>query len=350
MTRFSITGGAGFIGSALVRRLVEQPDHQVQTIDNLSYAGNRANLGSALAAANHQLDVIDICDQAQLSRALHDFAPEVIFHLAAESHVDRSIEKPAQFLATNIQGTYNILQTACELTERYGTRVVHVSTDEVYGSLGSDGLFSESSAYQPNSPYAASKAAADHLARAWQHTYDLPVIVTNCSNNYGPYQFPEKLIPVTIFRALGGLSIDIYGDGLQVRDWLYVEDHVTALLQVAQSGQVGESYNVGGNSERTNREVVAAIIAALAGLGFSDVATMTRQINYVQDRPGHDRRYAIDASKIAAELGWQPEYDFDTAMQATVAWYVNNQAWVTHVMQGYGGERLGLQQTAEAGA
>lgn len=345
-----VTGGAGFIGSAVVRQLIAETGNEVVTVDKLTYAGNRANLAEAGADPRHRFELADICDPAALARIFGDHRPDAVMHLAAESHVDRSIDGPRAFIETNITGTFNMLEAARAHYEtldgaaKDNFRFVHVSTDEVFGSLGADGLFTETSAYDPNSPYSASKAAADHLARAWHRTFGMPTIVTNCSNNYGPYQFPEKLVPLMILNAREGKSLPIYGTGENVRDWLYVEDHASALRLVLEKGVAGETYNIGGNAERTNVEVVNALCASLdALLPSSAHAPHTGLITFVQDRPGHDARYAIDASHIKATLGWEPSLGFEAGLQKTVAWYLDNQGWCDQVRADkYRGERLGL--------
>ena len=347
--RFMITGGAGFIGSAVVRHLIETSAHEVCVVDKLTYAGNLDNLASVAGDPRYQFKQADICDARAMRQICESFRPDTIMHLAAESHVDRSIDGPGAFIETNVMGTYVLLQSARDhwqklsLTEQARFRFHHVSTDEVFGSLGPDGLFQETSPYQPNSPYSASKAASDHLARAWHHTYGMPAVVSNCSNNYGPYHFPEKLIPLTILNALEGKPIPVYGDGGNVRDWLYVEDHARALVQIALLGQPGESYNVGGASETTNLEVVRRICRLMDEMAPDKaLGSHERLIAYVTDRPGHDRRYAIDASKIKRELGWEPRETFATGLRKTVRWYLDNPHWWHRIRSGvYRGERLG---------
>jgi dTDP-glucose 4,6-dehydratase len=328
--RAVVTGGAGFIGSALVRRLVSD-GHHVLNIDKLTYAANLRSLKGVSGSDRYKFAQLDICDREAIAQAIADYAPDVVFHLAAESHVDRSIEGAGAFVTTNVVGTFSLLEAvrsyclglAKEEAERF--RFIHVSTDEVFGSLGDEGTFSEDSPYQPSSPYSASKAASDHFAHAWHVTYGLPVIVTNCSNNYGPYQYPEKLIPVVIASALSGKPIPVYGDGRNVRDWLHVEDHVRALLLIAERGQLGERYNVGGGGERSNLDAVRAITAALdAELGGGPRADL---IAFVADRPGHDWRYAIDSTKLRSALGWQPEIGFEDGIRETVRWYLANRDW-----------------------
>ena len=347
-----ITGGAGFIGSALVRHLIEQTTYEVLNLDKLTYAGNLESLACIEDNPRYQFLQADIADSQAVSSALAAFQPDAIMHLAAESHVDRSIDGPAAFIQTNIVGTYALL----EATRAYWSglpegrkqsfRFHHISTDEVYGDLhGVDDLFTETTPYAPSSPYSASKAASDHLVRAWQRTYGLPVLLTNCSNNYGPFHFPEKLIPLVILNALEGKPLPVYGDGLQVRDWLFVEDHARALLKVVTEGKVGETYNIGGHNEQKNIEVVRAICALLEELAPVKPAGLARYedlITFVKDRPGHDQRYAIDASKIQRELGWVPQETFASGLRKTVQWYLDNLEWCRHVQDGsYQRERLG---------
>jgi len=348
--KYLVTGGAGFIGSAVVRRLIEATDHIVLVVDKLTYAGNLDSLRSVSASNRYAFEQADIVDAAAMCRIVTDFAPDIIMHLAAESHVDRSIDGPGEFIQTNVVGTFALLQAALNhfyaLAEerRNSFRFHHISTDEVFGSLGADGLFREDTPYRPNSPYSASKAASDHLVRAWHHTYGLPVVMTNCSNNYGPYHFPEKLIPLTIINALEGKPLPVYGNGENVRDWLHVEDHAEALLLVAERGRLGESYNIGGNSEHSNIAVVRMICSILDEL-VPDVSIGPRDklISFVTDRPGHDARYAIDAGKIARELGWKPRHSFEQGLRETVRWYLDNKTWWERVRSGvYRGERLGV--------
>lgn len=341
--RVLITGGAGFIGSALVRHLVVTRGDEVCTADRLTYAGSLANLAGVEDRANHRFELADICDRARMSELVADHAPDALMHLAAESHVDRSIDGPADFIQTNIVGTYTLLEAVREYSRSTGRecRFIHVSTDEVYGSLGAAGAFTEDSPHRPNSPYAASKAASDHLARAWWKTFDLPVIVTNCSNNYGPHQFVEKLIPVTILRALKSLPVPVYGDGSQVRDWVHVDDHVRALVTVLDRGRPGRVYNIGGHCERANIEVVRTVLGAVAARSGTHEDDLLGLIEFVADRPGHDRRYAIDTSRIVGELGWRPQVDFDAGIAATVDWYAENQDWCAAARRVYSGERLG---------
>ena len=344
-----VTGGAGFIGSAVVRRTIRQTDWHVATVDKLTYAGNLESLAEARAHNRHRFHHADICDRPAMDRILADEQPDAILHLAAESHVDRSIDGAAPFIQTNIVGTWTLLEAATAYwralpeDRRSRFRFQHISTDEVFGSLGTQGKFREDTAYQPNSPYSASKAGSDHLVRAWHHTYGLPTLATNCSNNYGPYHFPEKLIPLVIIRGLRGESLPVYGKGENVRDWLHVEDHAEALLDVLQKGRVGETYNVGGNEERRNIDVVQSICRALDEfLPDSAHRPHANLIRFVADRPGHDQRYAIDAGKIASELGWRPSRSFDEGLRQTVRWFLDHRDWWERVMSGaYRGERLG---------
>lgn len=349
--RILVTGGAGFIGSALVRHLIGATDHAVLNLDKLTYAGVLTSLAEVAGNPRYRFVQGDICDAALVAGLLAEFKPDVIAHLAAESHVDRSIDGPGEFIQTNVVGTFTMLQQALGYWQGLSSdrqaafRFHHISTDEVYGSLGEEGLFTETTAYDPRSPYSASKAASDHLVRAWGHTYGLPVLVTNCSNNYGPYHFPEKLIPLIIIRALAGEPLPVYGNGSNVHDWLYVEDHARALRRVFEAGVPGETYNIGGNSERRNIEVVRAICAALdARRPRADGKSYAEQITFVADRPGHDQRYAIDAGKIARELGWQPEVGFEEGIARTVDWYLARQDWWEPILQRrYATERLGLK-------
>ncbi len=348
-----VTGGAGFIGSALVRHIIEDTDHNVVNVDKLTYAGNLDSLKSVSDSKRYAFEQVDICDHASLTRVFDQHAPDLVMHLAAESHVDRSIDGAADFIQTNIVGTFQLLEAAKSYWNRLADeqkrsfRFHHVSTDEVFGDLhGKEDLFTEQSSYEPSSPYAASKASSDHLVRAWYRTYGLPVVVTNCSNNYGPYHFPEKLIPLVILNALEGKPLPVYGDGMQIRDWLYVEDHARALLKVAMAGEIGETYNIGGHNEQTNIDVVRGICTLLEefqpdkpkGLNnYSDLIT------FVQDRPGHDVRYAIDASKIEQDLGWRPQETFETGLRKTVAWFLENRTWWQRVLDGsYNRQRLGI--------
>lgn len=343
-----VTGGAGFIGSALVRYLITNTNADVCVIDKLTYAANLASLAPVSSSPRYRLIRDDICNGPEMARIFAEVQPDYVLHLAAETHVDRSIFGSEQFIQTNINGTYHLLEAARAFHARLPEtckerfRFLHVSTDEVYGSLGADGLFSETTAYDPSSPYSASKAAADHLAKAWHRTYDLPVIVTNCSNNYGPYHFPEKLIPLIILNALEGKMLPVYGDGSNIRDWLHVEDHVRALWLVAQSGSPGKTYNIGGRNERTNLEVVETICDLLDELRPS-AESYRRLIEFVTDRPGHDQRYAIDASRLESDLGWKADETFDTGIRKTVQWYLDNPQWWGPLRQSvYAGERLGL--------
>ena len=349
-----ITGGAGFIGSAVVRQFINETDVTVVNVDALTYAGNRESLAPISENPRYHFEHADICDKAAMERTFQEYKPDAVMHLAAESHVDRSIDGPAEFIETNIVGTYTLLEVARQywqerqqsLADGDETSFIfhHISTDEVFGSLGEEGLFTEASPYQPNSPYSASKASSDHLVRAWHHTYGLPVVITNCSNNYGPYQFPEKLIPLVILNAREGKPIPVYGKGDNVRDWLYVDDHANALRRVLESGQVGETYNIGGHNEKTNLDVVRGICEILDNhLPNSGYVPHSNLITYVDDRPGHDQRYAIDADKIDGELSWKPCETFDSGLMKTVQWYLQNTDWCSHVQDGsYAGERLGI--------
>jgi dTDP-glucose 4,6-dehydratase len=345
-----VTGGAGFIGSNLVRLLVSQ-GHKVLNFDKLTYAGNQRSIADLVGNALHELCIADLCDAEAITNTIQQFRPDWILHLAAESHVDRSIDSPGQFIQTNIVGTYNLLQAArnywqqLEAPNRDSFRLLHVSTDEVYGSLGSEGYFTEHTAYDPHSPYAASKASSDHLARVWRDTFGLPVLVTNCSNNYGPYQFPEKLIPVVVLKCLRGEAIPVYGNGQNIRDWLYVEDHCEALIAVVRRGKVGQTYNIGGNNEVKNIDLVGRLCDILdCAKPRKDGTSYTDQITFVADRPGHDHRYAIDASKIKKELDWSPKQNHVSGFEKTVTWYLQNEAWWQEILNGqYKLVRLGVQ-------
>ena len=340
-----VTGGCGFIGSAVVRQAINA-GHQVVNLDKLTYAANLANIETVADHANYAFEQADIADRAAMDRIFAEHMPDAVMHLAAESHVDRSIDGPGIFITTNIEGTYTLLEAARNFWDDQRRpdhfRFHHVSTDEVYGSLGTDGLFTETTPYAPRSPYSASKAASDHLVRAWGETYGLPVILTNCSNNYGPYHFPEKLIPVIILRALAGEPIPVYGEGRNVRDWLYVEDHAEALLLALRRGRIGETYNIGGNAEAQNIEIVRKICAIL-DRKRPETAPHDRLIEFVTDRPGHDFRYAIDASKIRDELGWRPSVTLDEGLERTVDWYLGNEPWWRALEARDGvGKRLGI--------
>ncbi|CDT25152.1 dTDP-glucose 4,6-dehydratase [Vibrio gigantis] len=347
-----ITGGAGFIGSAVIRHIIENTQNTVINLDKLTYAGNLESLNEVSADPRYFFEQVDICNRAELDRVLSHYQPDAIMHLAAESHVDRSIDGPAAFIETNVVGTYTLLESVraywndLEPKKKASFRFHHISTDEVYGDLeGTDDLFTEKTSYEPSSPYSASKASSDHLVRAWLRTYGLPTIVTNCSNNYGPYHFPEKLIPLMILNAIDGKPLPVYGDGMQIRDWLYVEDHARALYKVVTEGEVGETYNIGGHNEKANIEVVKTICSLLEEFVPNKpkgVEQYQDLITYVTDRPGHDVRYAIDASKIERELGWTPEESFETGIRKTVEWYLNNKQWWGRVLDGsYSMERLG---------
>jgi len=349
-----VTGGAGFIGSAVVRHLLQNTPHQVVNLDKLTYAGNLQSLPGASEHPAYRFEQVDICDAEGVARVLAEHRPDAVMHLAAESRVDRSIDGPAAFIQTNIVGTYTLLEACrqywlglCE-EARSRFRFHHISTDEVYGDLeGTTELFTEQTPYSPSSPYSASKASSDHLVRAWQRTYGLPVLITNCSNNYGPYHFPEKLIPHMILNALAGKPLPVYGDGAQIRDWLYVEDHARALVEVLTRGQPGATYNIGGHNEKRNLQVVETLCTLLDELVTEKPAGISRfaeLITFVQDRPGHDRRYAIDAGKIERELGWLPQETFESGLRKTVQWYLDNRSWWQNVLSGtYQLNRLGEQ-------
>ena len=332
--RIFVTGGAGFIGSALVRNLIANSGHEVLNFDKLTYAGTLTTVDAVSDSPRYRFVQGDICDAAAVRAAIAEFQPDVITHLAAESHVDRSIDGPGAFIQTNMVGTFTMLSEAraywlgLDEQAKAAFRFHHISTDEVYGSLGDEGLFTEETPYDPRSPYSASKAGSDHLVSAWGHTYGLPVLITNCSNNYGPYHFPEKLIPLMIVKALAGETLPVYGKGANVRDWLYVEDHVRALQAVFERGAVGRTYNVGGNNEKKNLEVVETVCTILDRLRpRADGQSYTSQIGFVADRPGHDARYAIDATRIKDELGWEPQETFETGIEKTVRWYLDNESW-----------------------
>ncbi len=345
-----VTGGAGFIGSNLVQQIIGETTHQVVNVDKLTYAGNLSSLGSCLNHPNHTFIQADLCDPVVINSLFEKHKPDAVMHLAAESHVDRSIDGPGDFIHTNILGTYHLLQAALthyrslSPEKQSAFRFLHVSTDEVYGSLDADAPgFSETTPYSPHSPYSASKASSDHLARAWHDTYGLPVLVTNCSNNYGPYQFPEKLIPVVILKCLRGEPVPVYGKGENIRDWLYVGDHCTALRTVLEKGTPGETYNIGGNNEQTNLDLVKAICRILDDLrpGPKPYESL---IAFVTDRPGHDLRYAIDPTKIRTHLGWEPRETFQTGFHKTIQWYLDNQEWWQHILDGsYQLQRIGLE-------
>ena len=354
MKRILVTGGAGFIGSAVVRHIINHTPDSVVVVDKLTYAGNLTSLAPVAHDERFAFEQVDICDRSELNRVFAQYRPDVVMHLAAESHVDRSIDGPAAFIETNIVGTYTLLEAAraywyaLEEGAKAAFRFHHISTDEVYGDLHSvDDFFTETTPYAPSSPYSASKASSDHLVRAWLRTYGLPTLITNCSNNYGPYHFPEKLIPLTILNALAGKPLPVYGNGQQIRDWLYVDDHARALYLVATQGAIGETYNIGGHNERKNLDVVETICSLLEELVPQKPQGIARYhdlITFVADRPGHDLRYAIDAAKIARELGWTPEETFESGMRKTVQWYLANESWWQQVQDGsYQGERLGLK-------
>ncbi|MGR5124992.1 dTDP-glucose 4,6-dehydratase [Vibrio harveyi] len=347
-----VTGGAGFIGSAVIRHIIRDTQDTVINLDKLTYAGNLESLAEVSDSERYHFEHVDICQRDELDRVFAKHQPDLVMHLAAESHVDRSIDGPAAFIETNVMGTYHLLESARQYwstldeTRKAAFRFHHISTDEVYGDLeGTDDLFAETTSYAPSSPYSASKASSDHLVRAWQRTYGFPTLVTNCSNNYGPYHFPEKLIPLMILNALDGKPLPVYGDGMQIRDWLFVEDHARALYKVVTEGEIGETYNIGGHNEKANIEVVKTICSLLEEFRPNKpagVESYESLITYVKDRPGHDVRYAIDATKIARELNWTPEETFESGIRKTVEWYLNNQQWWQRVLDGsYSLERLG---------
>lgn len=346
-----VTGGAGFIGSAVVRHLLRDTHARVVNIDKLTYAANLDSLPGAVGNPHYAFEQTCICEAASLRKLFEKCQPDAVMNLAAESHVDRSIDGPGEFIQTNIVGTFTLLQESLRYwrsqsaEKRTKFRFLHISTDEVFGSLGAEGLFTETTAYSPNSPYSASKASSDHLVRAWRETYDLPTLVTNCSNNYGPYHFPEKLIPHIIIKGLAGEPLPVYGDGQNIRDWLYVEDHARALTLVLERGVIGETYNVGGRNERTNLHVVEGICDLLDEISPRTAGSRRSLITFVIDRPGHDRRYAIDASKLERELGWKAEEHFESGIEKTVRWYVDQQPWWRAILDGgYTASRVGLRQ------
>jgi dTDP-glucose 4,6-dehydratase len=356
MTRFAgatvfVTGGAGFVGSAVIRHLLRDTHARVVNIDKLTYAANLESLPGAVGNPHYAFEKQCICEGPALRRLFEKYQPDAVLNLAAESHVDRSIDGPGDFIQTNIVGTFTLLQEALRHwralspERRARFRFLHISTDEVFGSLGDESLFTETTAYAPNSPYSASKASSDHLVRAWRETYELPTLVTNCSNNYGPYHFPEKLIPHMIIKGLASEPLPVYGDGKNIRDWLYVEDHARALTVVLEHGKVGETYNVGGHNERTNLQVVEAICDLLDTVAPNPTGPHRRLISFVADRPGHDRRYAIDASKLRSELGWHAQENFETGIEKTLRWYIDNEPWWKAILaRGYKTERVGLRQ------
>ncbi|PKU25441.1 dTDP-glucose 4,6-dehydratase [Telmatospirillum siberiense] len=350
MKTIFVTGGAGFIGSAVVRQILTETGDRVINLDKLTYAANLDSIPTHLRDSRYRFEKIDICDPVAVGKAFAEYQPDAVMHLAAESHVDRSIDGPGQFIQTNMVGTFTMLDAALgywqaltDGTKKAAFRFHHISTDEVYGSLGADGFFTETTPYSPNSPYSASKAGSDHLVRAWFETYGLPTIITNCSNNYGPYHFPEKLIPLIIIRGLEGKPLPVYGSGSNIRDWLYVEDHAQALRLVVEQGEPGQSYNIGGHNERTNLQVVEAVCDLLDEFSPIQEGPRRRQITFVADRPGHDRRYAIDSAKIQRELGWTPKENFESGLRKTVRWYLDNREWWKSILdRGYRAERVGL--------
>ena len=353
-----VTGGAGFIGSAVIRHVINNTNDSIINVDKLTYAGNLESLVDIKDSDRYAFEQVDICSREELDRVFSEYQPDAVMHLAAESHVDRSIDGPAAFIETNIVGPYTLLEATrsywnkLEQTRKDAFRFHHISTDEVYGDLeGTDDLFTETTSYEPSSPYSASKASSDHLVRAWQRTYGLPTLVTNCSNNYGPYHFPEKLIPLVILNAVEGKPLPVYGNGMQIRDWLFVEDHARALYKVVTEGEVGETYNIGGHNEKTNIDVVKTICSLLEELvpnKLEGVAQYSDLITYVTDRPGHDVRYAIDASKIERELGWTPTETFESGIRSTVEWYLNNKTWWSRILDGsYSLECLGTSESNE---
>lgn len=356
LVKIIVTGGAGFIGSAVIRHIIDNTNDNVINVDNLTYAGNLESLSLIAESDRYTFEKVDICNRLELDRIFSEHQPDAVMHLAAESHVDRSIDGPAAFIETNIIGTYNLLEATrsywnqLNASKQKAFRFHHISTDEVYGDLeGTNDLFTETTSYEPSSPYSASKASSDHLVRAWQRTYGLPTLITNCSNNYGPYHFPEKLIPLVILNALDGKTLPVYGNGMQIRDWLYVEDHARALYKVVTQGEVGETYNIGGHNEKANIDVVNTIcdlLEELVPIKPEGVSEYKDLITYVVDRPGHDVRYAIDASKIERDLGWIPKETFETGLRNTVKWYLNNQSWWQRVLDGsYSLERLGTKES-----
>ncbi len=353
-----VTGGAGFIGSAVIRHIIRDTQDTVINLDKLTYAGNLESLAEVSDSERYHFEQVDICQRDELDRVFAKHQPDLVMHLAAESHVDRSIDGPAAFIETNVMGTYHLLESARQYwstldeTRKAAFRFHHISTDEVYGDLeGTDDLFTETTSYAPSSPYSASKASSDHLVRAWQRTYGFPTLVTNCSNNYGPYHFPEKLIPLMILNALDGKPLPVYGDGMQIRDWLFVEDHARALYKVVTEGEIGETYNIGGHNEKVNIEVVKTICSLLEEFRPNKpagVESYESLITYVKDRPGHDVRYAIDAAKIARELNWTPEETFKSGIRKTVEWYLNNQQWWQRVLYGSYSLEEGVQDSVSA--